>query len=315
MYIPTIFFPTSFLRIKPKLRLAVLQVVATNRSVVRIFKIKIPPQTCAWDIFSDSCTRMGWSLDTRTCSHKMSLSQIRLLSWKVGPASLPPTEHKDSVLSTSSSKRGGLSSAILSLSRGVRVRHLTHCSECLGSLGVPLVCAPIVTEPCTFRDTLKPFYTKLATYIPTSVSPSWPSSWPKNQWSPETNSSNVIDITIPGEHSAQRMEVKSQAVLRCKAFACCPGVLEESSSHCLHQRPQGFLVPTTSLPALFSLPVPGAQSLQIVYNQALALFRETHLTYIHCFYPATTTLWGRCASLLIDKGTLSLAPCFSGRED
>lgn len=51
--------------------------------------------------------RMGWSLDTRTCSHKMSPSQIRLLSWKVGPAYLLPTEHKDSILSTSSSKHGG----------------------------------------------------------------------------------------------------------------------------------------------------------------------------------------------------------------
>lgn len=93
--------------------------------------------------------------------------------------------------------------------RGVSGSDTLHCSECLGSLGVPLVCAPIVTEPCTFRDTLKLFYTKLATYIPTSVSPSWPSPWPKNQWSPETKPSNVIDITIPGEHSAQGMEVKS----------------------------------------------------------------------------------------------------------
>lgn len=168
------------------------------------------------EIFSlTPAPRMGWSLDTRTCSHKMSLSQIRLLSQKVGPAYLPSTEHQDSILSTSSSKHGGLSSVILSLSRGVRVRYLIHCSECLGSLGVPLVCAPIVTEPCMFRVTLKLFYTKLATYIPPSISPSWPSSWPKNQWSPEAKSSNVVDITIPGEHSAQQMEVKSHR--RCYA--------------------------------------------------------------------------------------------------
>lgn len=212
---------------------------------------------------------MGWSLDARTCSHKMSPSQIRLLSWKVGPAYLPPTEHKDSILSTSSSKLGGvLSSVILSLLRGVRVRHLTHCSECLGCLGVPLVCALIVTEPCTFRVTL--FYTKLARYIPPSVCPSWPSSWPKNQWSPEAKSNNVVDITIPGEHSDQQMEVKSHRFCYARKHSFVAQESWRTQAHIAYiEDLRDSWCPQLLFQPWFSLPVLGAQSLQIVYNQAL----------------------------------------------
>lgn len=205
---PTIFFPSSFLRIEAQIEARCLPGCCYQQVFGENLKKKCLHRPWREILSLIPAPRMGWSLDTRTCSHKMSLSQIRLLSWKVGPAYLPPQSTRTPFFPhPHQNMGGGLSFVILSLLRGGRVRHLTHCSECLGCLEVPLVCAPIVTEPFTFRVTL--FYTKLARYIPPSISPSWPSSWPKNQWSPEAKSSNVVDITIPGEHSDQQMEVKS----------------------------------------------------------------------------------------------------------